>query len=68
MGGTCSAGAADAVCAAGSRRRPTSPRPQTSATMGGLCVQGRTSGIPDWREACQDRAAWRKTCDVAVGL
>ena len=25
-------------------------------------------GIPDWRQACQDRAACRKTCDEAVGL
>ena len=54
--------------------RPTSPRPQgrprlTAATMRGLCVQGRwLLGIPDWREACQDRAAWRKTYDAAVGL
>ena len=45
--------------------RPTSP--ETAATMGGLYVQERR-GIPDRREACQDRATWRKTCDAAVGL
>ena len=51
--------------------RPTSPRPQGRPRLRWKdCVSknARLLGIPDWREACQDRATWRKTCDAAVGL
>ena len=49
-------------------KMPTSPRPQGRPREDCVSKDAGLLGIPNWQEACQDRAAWRKTCDAAVGL
>ena len=51
--------------------RPTSLRPQGRPWLRWEDCVSKDAGvlkIPNWWEACQDRAAWRKTCDAEVGV
>jgi hypothetical protein len=51
--------------------RPTSPRPLGRPRLrweDNVSRDAGRLGVPDWRESCQDRTAWRNICDAAVGL
>ena len=51
--------------------RPTSPRPQGKPRLrweDNVSADAGRLGVPDWRTACQDKAAWRLICDAAIGL
>ena len=51
--------------------RPTSPRPQGRPRLRWADNVSRDAGrlgVPDWRAAAENRTAWRKVCDAALGL
>ena len=51
--------------------RPTSPWAQGRPPLRWEDCVSKDAGfleIPDWRKTCQNRVAWRKTCDAAVEL